>query len=413
MDDIEPSDAVNHYFARGAELLDLDDEMCEVLTSSYRELSVEVPLRRDDGGLTVARGYRIQHNGARGPYKGGIRYHQDADLHEIRALASLMTWKTALLDLPFGGAKGGVQIDPTQLSDAERERLTRRFTRAVKHIIGPHRDIPAPDMNTDARVMAWMMDEWSLRHGHTPAIVTGKPVALGGAPGREQATGRGVAYVLDAFAEDAGFELEGLRVAVQGFGNVGSWLVDELGHLGASVIAVSDVDGGRHDPDGLDVAGLLEAVRGGASLHTAGTGAEITNEELLALECDVLVPAALGNVITADNAPNVAAGVVLEAANHPVTPAADDVLHDAGVAVVPDILVNAGGVTGSYFEWTQNIQRFTWSEERFCRELRERIVAAYREVHHRAAGPGAPLRQAAYAIGIERVAEASHLRGYV
>jgi glutamate dehydrogenase (NAD(P)+) len=411
--ELAPFEAVTHYFRQAAELIDLAPEACAVLTSSYRELSVQVPLRRDDGELVVARAYRIHHNAARGPYKGGVRYHPDANLNEVRALAALMSWKTALLDLPFGGAKGGIEIDPEGLSSAELERLTRRFTSAIMHLIGPYRDIPAPDMNTNAQVMAWMMDEYSARHGYTPAIVTGKPVALGGAQGREQATGRGCAYVLAAFADDVGLELDGLRVAIQGFGNVGTWLAEELNVLGATVIALSDVHGGRLDPDGLPIRTLHDAARAGGTLHDPGIGKEISNAELLALECDVLVPAALGHVLTRHNAADVGARVILEAANHPVTPAADEILMAKDVAIIPDILASAGGVTGSYFEWTQNIQQFHWSEERFCEELRKRMVAAYREVWHRAAGWDTSMRRAAYAIGIDRVASASRLRGYL
>jgi glutamate dehydrogenase (NAD(P)+) len=411
--ELAPFEAVTRYFDQAAEVLALDDDACAVLTSSYRELSVQVPLRRDDDDLVVARAYRIHHNGARGPYKGGVRYHPDANLNEVRALAALMSWKTALLDLPFGGAKGGIEIDPDGLSMSELERLTRRFTAAIMHLVGPYRDIPAPDMNTNAQVMAWMMDEYSARHGYTPAIVTGKPLALGGAPGREQATGRGCAYVLAAYADDVGLEMEGLRVALQGFGNVGTWLAEELHRLGVRVVAVSDVLGGRHNPDGLPVRVLHDAVLAGGTLHDPGVGKEITNADLLALECDVLIPAALGHVITKHNASDVAAKVVLEAANHPVTPAADEKLMANDVAVIPDILASAGGVTGSYFEWTQNIQQFHWSEERFCDELRQRMVGAYREVWHRAAGWGVSMRRAAYAIGIDRVATASRLRGYL
>ncbi|MCC5953880.1 MAG: glutamate dehydrogenase [Acidimicrobiia bacterium] len=387
--------------------------MRAILTTSYRELSVQVPLRRDDGSLTVAKAYRIHHNGARGPYKGGIRYHERANLDEVRALASLMSWKTALMDLPFGGAKGGIQIDPTGLSAGELERLTRRFTSAILHLIGPFRDIPAPDLNTNAQVMAWLMDEYSAGHGYTPAIVTGKPLALGGAPGREQATGRGCAYVMRAYAEDKGIELDGLRVSIQGFGNVGRWLADELDRLGANVVAVSDVDGGLHDPDGLSVRHLHQAVENGASIHDSGQGTWLPNDELLTLECDMLVPAAIGHVIHVGNAADIAADTIIEAANHPVTPGADAILAERQVTVVPDILANAGGVTGSYFEWTQNIQQFQWSEEKFCDELRRRMEEAYQGVRRRATALDVPLRKAAYAIGIERVAEASRVRGYI
>jgi len=372
-----------------------------------------VPVRLDDGDLIVVRGYRVQHNGARGPYKGGIRYHPTADLNEVRALASLMTWKTALLDLPFGGAKGGVEVDPSGMSAAELQRLTRRFTNGIQHILGVYRDIPAPDVNTNAQTMAWMMDAYSAGHGYSPAIVTGKPLDLGGAPGREAATGRGCVYVLDAHCAHVGRRLSDLTVAIQGFGNVGSWMARELFERGATIVAVSDVNGAVVDPAGIDVPGMVALVGSGRSVIEAARGDVITNHELLELDCDVLAPAALGEVITEDNADRVTASIVLEAANYPVTPGGDKILRDHDVVVIPDILANAGGVTGSYFEWTQNIQQFTWKEERFVAELLERMQEAYRFTQAFADEREVTLRQAAYAIGIKRVADAARLRGYI
>ncbi len=406
-------DAVNSYFTDAARIIDLDEELYPVLTSAYRELAVQVPVRLDDGDLLVVRGYRVQHNGARGPYKGGIRYHPEASLDEVRALASLMTWKTALVNVPFGGAKGGIEVDPTGLSASELERMTRRFTMAISHVLGVYRDIPAPDMNTNAQVMAWMMDAFSSKAGYTPACVTGKPLDLGGAPGREAATGRGCVFVLSAWAEHHDRSLEGMRVAVQGFGNVGSWFAHEMASRGAKVVAASDLQGGVHDPDGLDVDALRDLARAGQPLREIEGGEELTNDELLACDCDVLVPAALGEVITEDNAGSVRAKVVLEAANQPVTPEADKLMADGGVAVIPDILANAGGVVGSYFEWTQNIQQFTWKESRFNDELEDVMTAAYTATRETADRYGCSLRQAAYAIGIDRVANAARLRGYV
>ena len=408
-------EAVNRYVAEAARLVDLDDEMYSVLTSTYREISVQIPVRLDNGDVIVARGYRVQHNGARGPYKGGVRYHPTTDLEEVRALASLMTWKTALVDVPFGGAKGGIEIDPMPLSPAELQRMTRRFANGIHHVIGPYRDIPAPDMNTNAQTMAWMMDAYSAHHGYTPASVTGKPVDLGGAPGREAATGRGVVDVLEAHAERRALVFGGLRLAIQGFGNVGSWVARDAATRGCTVVAVSDVHGGvRHD-GGLDVAALTEVVAAGGGVRdTPQPGVDlIDNHELLTGPCDVLVPAALGQVIGSDNATDVQASVVLEAANYPVTPDGDKVLGDRGVTVVPDVLANAGGVTGSYFEWSQNIQQFRWKEERFNAELRDRMRLAYEATADTAAELGCTLRQAAFAIGIRRVAHASRLRGYV
>ena len=406
-------EAVNQYFAEAARIIDLDDELYAVLTTPYREITVQVPVRLDDGELIVVRGYRVQHNGARGPYKGGIRYHPTADLDEVRALASLMTWKTALLDVPFGGAKGGVEVDPTGMSDGELQRMTRRFTTGIQHILGVYRDIPAPDVNTNAKVMAWMMDAFSATHGYSPAIVTGKPLDLSGAPGREAATGRGCTYVLDAYCAHHGRELTAQRVVIQGFGNVGSWMARELHERGAKVIAVSDVHGAKVSTAGLDVAGLVAHVGSGGSVVTAKDGDTIANEELLELDCDVLVPAALGEVITEDNASRIRAKTIVEAANYPVTPGADKVLQNQGVDIIPDILANAGGVTGSYFEWSQNIQQFTWKEERFNAELLDKMQGAYRFTQAFADEHDVTLRRAAYAIGITRVATAVRLRGYV
>jgi glutamate dehydrogenase (NAD(P)+) len=407
--ELRAHEAVNQYFSEAAQILDLDAELYAVLTTPYREIAVQVPVRLDDGDLIVVRGYRVQHNGARGPYKGGIRYHPSADLNEVRALASLMTWKTALLDVPFGG----IEVDPTGMSEGELQRMTRRFTNGIQHVLGVYRDIPAPDVNTNARVMAWMMDAFSATHGYSPAIVTGKPLDLGGAPGREAATGRGCVYVLDAYCERHGIDLTQQRVAIQGFGNVGSWVARELHEKGAKVIGVSDVHGAVVDPDGIDVPGMVALVGEGRSVTESSKGDVITNEELLELDCDVLVPAALGEVITEANAERVRARLVVEAANYPVTPNADKILRNQGVIVMPDILVNAGGVTGSYFEWTQNIQQFTWKEERFNTELRDRMRGAYKFTQAFADDHQVPLRQAAYAIGIRRVAAAVRLRGYV
>ncbi|MEY2588134.1 MAG: glutamate dehydrogenase [Acidimicrobiaceae bacterium] len=405
--------AVNVYFEEAARLIDLDEEMYSILTSTYREISVQIPVRLDNGDLIVARGYRVQHNGARGPYKGGIRYHPSADLEEVRALASLMTWKTALLDVPFGGAKGGIEIDPTGMSPGELQRMTRRFTNGIAHVIGVYRDIPAPDMNTNAQTMAWMMDAFSASHGYSPAIVTGKPLDLGGQPGREQATGRGVIYTLEAYAKTKGFVMRDLRIAIQGFGNVGSWAAAEAADRGARIVAVSDRFGGIHDPGGLDVSALVQLSKAGGSV-TDFPGAEaMSNEELLVCACDVLIPAALGEVIDTDNADAIQARAVIEAANYPVTPGADKILHDRGIDVVPDILANAGGVTGSYFEWTRNIQQMPWTEEKFNEVLAAYMHRAYVAVDAFTTERGCTMRQAAFAIGIQRVALASRMRGYI
>ena len=411
--DLTPFEAVSLFFDRAADHIGLADEMRDVLRTSYRELRVQVPVRKDDGSLEVFTGYRVQHNAARGPYKGGIRYHPDADLDEVRALAALMTWKTAVVGIPFGGAKGGVQCDPTQMSDGEKQRLTRRFTQMISYVLGTNRDIPAPDMGTDAATMAWMMDAYSSRYGYTPGIVTGKPVELGGSLGREAATGRGVVYAIEDAARDLGIELEGATVAVQGFGNVGSWFARLVLELGCRVVAVSDVKGGIHRAGGLDVDAVAEHVRESGSVVGAADTESISNEELIELDVDVLVPAALDRVITERNADRVRARLIAEAANHPVSPAGDEILEANGKTVIPDILANAGGVTVSYFEWVQNIQQFRWEEEHVNTELKKTMSRAWEAVYARSQADGIPLRLAAFAIAVEKVDRADRLRGYV
>jgi len=406
---------VNRYVDEAADLIRLPDELYPILQTSYREIDVQIPVRLDSGELVVCRGYRVQHNGARGPYKGGVRFHPQVDLDEVRALASLMTWKTALMDIPFGGAKGGVTVDPTGMSDRELEALTRRFTNAISHVIGVNRDIPAPDVNTNAQTMTWMMDAYSARYGYSPAIVTGKPLDLGGAPGREAATGRGVVYVLDAACRHWGIDLRSQRVALQGFGNVGSWAVRELHLRGVSVVAVSDVSGGIHHPGGLDVDALLDLAGARRPLTEAGaaTGEQVTNAELLEVDCDVLIPAALGEVLTDTNADRIKAQIIVEAANNPTTPEADKILIDRGIKVIPDVLANAGGVTGSYFEWAQNIQQFRWKEDRFNQELSDAMLRAFEATVAFAEQNQCTMRKAAFAIGMQRVARAAKLRGYI
>ncbi len=411
--EMSPFEAVSFFFDQAAAHIDLAQEMREVLRSSYRELSVQVPIRMDDGRLQVFTGYRVQHNGARGPYKGGIRYHPDADLDEVRALAALMTWKTAVVDIPYGGAKGGVRCDPGAMSLGEKERLTRRFTGMISYVLGVNRDVPAPDMNTDAQTMAWMMDAYSSRYGYTPAIVTGKPVELGGSLGRDAATGRGVVYCLREAANDLGIGLQGATVAIQGFGNVGSWTARIIGELGCKVVAVSDVRGGVRRDEGLDVQAVYDHVRDTRSVVDAPGTESISNEDLLELDVDVLVPAALDRVINGSNVGRVRARVIVEAANHPVTPAADAVLQDRGVTIIPDILANAGGVTVSYFEWVQNIQQFRWDEDHVNEELAKTMSRAWKNVHARTTVDGISLRLAAFAIAVEKVERAARLRGYV
>ena len=411
--EMSPFEAVNYFFDLAADHIDLDDEMREILRTTYRELRVQVPVRMDDGRLVVFTGYRVQHNGARGPYKGGVRYHPDADLDEVRALASLMTWKTAVVDIPYGGAKGGVQCEPGILSQKELERLTRRFTSTISYVLGVNRDIPAPDVNTNAQTMAWMMDAYSSRYGYTPAIVTGKPVELGGSYGRDAATGRGVVYSLREAARDLGVDLQGATVAIQGFGNVGSWTARLIGEIGCKVVSVSDVRGGIYRGDGLDVQALFDHVQESGTVVDFPGVDGITNEELLTLGVDVLIPAALSRVINEENAGTVRAGTIVEAANHPVTPAADVILAERGVNVIPDILANAGGVTVSYFEWVQNIQQFRWEEQQVNEQLAKTMARAWQEIYARATVDGVDLRLAAFAIAVEKVSRAARLRGYV
>lgn len=413
MQEMTPYQAVTSFFHRAADLIQLNDSTRAVLVGNYRELSVQVVLQRDDGRRDVLNGYRIQHNGARGPYKGGIRFHPDVDADEVRSLAALMTWKTAIVDVPFGGAKGGVQVDPKSLSVSELERMTRVYTNQISHFLGSHRDIPAPDVNTNAQVMAWIMDEYGKRHGYTPEIVTGKPIALGGSYGREAATGRGSVIVMHEAAEHLGLAPDECRVAIEGFGNVGSWAGRVAQEKGYRVVAVSDSAGAVLNEDGLDITKLVaHHTEAGTVAGFAGAEA-ITNEELLTLPVEVLLPAALGHTITRSNADRLKCRMVVEGANSPVTPAADDILNDRGILVVPDILANAGGVIVSYFEWTQNIQQFRWEEADVNQRLTRKLVEAFDRVSTFARLQNVSLREAAFAIAVQRVAETAHLRGYV
>ena len=410
---VSPDDAVVQTMEASAARLGVPGDTVKLLRSSWRELEVQVPVRMDDGTLQIFPGYRIQHNGARGPYKGGIRYHPDANRSEVRALAMLMTYKCALLDLPFGGAKGGVQCDPNRMSERELNALTRSYVRHIGMMLGPNRDIPAPDMGTNAQTMAWMMDGYGERYGHTPEIVTGKPVELGGSYGRTQATGRGVVTVMREYATSEGAAPEDVRVAVQGYGNVGSWTSRIASELGFKIVAVSDVKGGIHNKDGLDIEALDHHFQIAGSVCGFEGADPITNEDVLELDCDYLVPAAVGEVITGENAPRILARAMFEAANHPVTLDGDAILFDRGIAVLPDILVNAGGVTVSYFEWTQNIQQFRWTMERVNQELEIRMRTAFREMQARASRDGTRHREAAFDVAVERVAHVISLRGFV
>jgi len=409
-----PFEAVNYQFDLAADLLELSDAMRVALKTPYREVMIEIPLICDSGDLRTFRGYRVQHNLARGPMKGGLRYHPDVDLDEARALASLMTWKTAVVDLPYGGAKGGIDCDPRSpsLSQRDLENITRTFVERLQVFIGPNQDIPAPDLNTNAQVMAWIVDEYSKFHGFTPGVVTGKPIALGGSEGRESATGRGVALISSLAARDHGVKLEGARVAIQGFGNVGSWSARFLAEMGARVVAVSDVEGAVHSGSGLDLAAVSDAVATSGSVVGTDGVERISNADLLALDVDVLVPAALGHVIHGGNARDVRARLIVEGANAPVTPVADEILAERSIPVVPDILANAGGVTVSYFEWVQNLQQFRWSADRVDQELTATLERAYRTVREVSEAKRVSMRTAAFILAIRRVATATELRGF-
>lgn len=394
--------------------LGIRDDMRDVIIEPWRELSAALPVRMDDGTVKVFHGYRSQHNATRGPFKGGIRFHPDADIYHTRALAMLMTFKSALVDIPFGGAKGGVQVDPRKLSERELISLTRRYTRSINHVLGVSRDIPAPDLGTSAQTMAWIMDEYSAIHGYTPGIVTGKPVELGGSEGRSESPGRGAAIVGRLAAVDhPSVDSNSHTVIVQGYGQVGSSAARKFHEDGARVVAVSDVSGGIYNANGLDIPALDSSLRGGSSVVDFGGGERVPNSELLELDADVLVPAAIEGVITTENADRIKAKLIVEGANQPTTTGADAIFAERGVIVVPDILANAGGVVVSYFEWAQNIQRFKWTLERVNAELESIMMNAYRATQQHAESRGLTLRSAAYDIAIERLNKAIELRGFL
>jgi glutamate dehydrogenase (NAD(P)+) len=400
-------------FLKAAQVMELDDNIRQRLLFPERTLLVSFPFRRDhrDEVETVF-GYRVQHVLAMGPTKGGIRYHPEVNLGEVSALAMWMSWKCGLMNLPFGGAKGGVRVDPSALSRSELQRLTRRYTSEILPIIGPDRDIPAPDMGTDEQVMAWLMDTYSQQQGHAvPTVVTGKPVVLGGSLGRREATGRGLVYLVEEAARTVGLELDGATAVVQGFGNVGSHAARFLAEDGVKVVAVSDVSGGIHNDRGLDLAAVEAHVREHRLLEGFPDADPVTNQELLEIPCDVLAPCALQNQITAGNAPAIRCRILAEGANGPTTLEADDILTEKGVFILPDILANAGGVTVSYFEWVQGTQNYMWTLEQINERLREAVAAAFGRVHARAEEEGVDMRTAALMEGVARVSQAKLSRG--
>jgi glutamate dehydrogenase (NAD(P)+) len=409
---MRPFEAVKKYFERAADELQLDESLRALLIGARREVQVQLSVEMDNGELRSFIGYRVQHNRARGPMKGGLRYHHDVDLDEVRSLASLMTWKSAVVNLPFGGAKGGIAVDSLKLSVSELERITRRFVDEIHDIIGPDTDIPAPDMGTDYRVMAWIMDQYNKYHGFNPGIVTGKPVEYYGIPGREEATGRGVGLLTLKLLGRLRRKASGTRIAIQGFGNVGTHTAKFLDDAECKIVAISDSTGGCHRAEGIDVAGALRFVNEhNGLLRGYCEGDRITNAELLELDVDVLIPAAIGGVITAENAARIKAPLVVEGANAPVHPDADDVLEKAGTTVLPDILANAGGVTVSYFEWAQNRQYYRWNLDRVRQELEKTLTTAFEEVWGMAKDRSVTLRTAAFMLGVDRVARATKLAG--
>jgi glutamate dehydrogenase (NAD(P)+) len=407
-----PYENALHQLEIAARHLELDPGMHEILKYPQREITVHFPVKLDNGTTRIFTGYRVQHNLARGPSKGGIRYSPKTDLDEVRALAMWMTWKCAIVNIPFGGAKGGVLCDPKVMSPGELERLTRRYTTEISILIGPETDIPAPDVNTNPQVMAWIMDTYSMHRGSTvPAVVTGKPVSIGGSEGRVEATGRGIVIIAAEAAQQVGLNLAGATVAVQGFGNVGSVAARTFHERGAKVIAVSDAIGGLWNPNGLDIPALLECAHRDGTLTTHTGGEPISNAELLEIPCDILVPAATENQITIANAHRIQARIVIEGANGPTTPAADRILYDRDIFLVPDVLANAGGVVVSYFEWVQDLQSFFWEEAEVNKRMEQMMVRAYKSVADIAQRKELDMRTAAYMIGVKRVADASMTRG--
>ncbi|HEY7133015.1 MAG TPA: Glu/Leu/Phe/Val dehydrogenase [Candidatus Limnocylindrales bacterium] len=409
---INPWQVAQQQFDLAAERLNLDPGLRRVLREPRRELTVHFPVKMDDGSVQVFTGYRIQHNLGRGPAKGGIRYHQDVSLDEVKALAMWMTWKCAVVGIPYGGGKGGVIVDPKKLSQKELEALSRRFFTEIEVLVGPERDIPAPDVNTNAQVMAWFMDTYSMHAGHTvPGVVTGKPISLGGSEGRNEATARGTVFCIIEAARHLGIELPKARVAIQGFGNAGSIAAQLISDEGSTVVAVSDSTGGIHNPAGLDVKRVLAWKKEHGTVQGFPGTTDVTNAEVLEVDCDILIPAALENQITERNAGNIKARLIAEAANGPTTPDADRILFRNSKFMIPDILCNAGGVTVSYFEWVQDLNRDHWSERVVNDKLREIMVKAFQETLAIARREQCDMRTAAYLLAVQRVADATAMRG--
>ncbi|MFO1020141.1 MAG: Glu/Leu/Phe/Val dehydrogenase dimerization domain-containing protein [Planctomycetales bacterium] len=410
---LSSTEVASRYFHQAADLMDLGKNTRTLLLTPEREVKVELAMEMDNGEIATFIGYRIQHDSSRGPFKGGLRYHPEVDADEVQALATLMTWKTALVNIPYGGAKGGISVNTKDLSNGELERLTRKFVDQIHDIMGPDKDIPAPDMGTNAQVMAWIMNQYSKYNSWTPACVTGKPLELHGSEGREEATGRGVSAITQQTLKKLKRPVKGATVAIQGFGNVGTFAARFLHEAGAKIVGISDAFGGVWNKNGLDIPGLLEYVaqNAGGGVKGFSGGEVISNAELLAADVDILIPAALGGVLTAENAPDIRAKVIVEAANNPTRPEADEIFAQREILVVPDILANAGGVTVSYFEWVQNLQHFQWDLPRVRTELDNILTNSFEKVWEAAQQKKVSLRLAAYMIGIGRVGRATVLGG--
>ena len=401
----------NYYFNRASQILDLSKDVATQLKTPHREVKAECTVRMDDGSIGTFVGYRVQHDNSRGPFKGGLRYHYQVDAQEVTALAQLMTWKTSVVGVPFGGAKGGIACDTSKLSQAELQRLTRRFVDGIHDVIGDSSDIPAPDMYTSSQTMAWIFDQYTHYHGYAPGVVTGKPIELGGSLGRDAATGRGCLFACQNLLAATNDTLKGKKVVVQGFGNVGSWAARLFGEAGAIIVGISDISGGYVNPKGIDVAAAIDHVKKHRTLEGFTGGDKIDGVAVLTAPCDILLPAALGGVLTKDVAKEVKATIIVEGANAPTTPEADEIFEKKGTLVVPDIYANAGGVTVSYFEWAQNMQHFYWDEGRVNDELKRVMKNAFDALWGIAKSKNVPMRMAAYVVGVGRVNQATGLRG--
>lgn len=401
----------NYYFDNAARILELSDDVALQLKTPHRQIKVECNIKMDDGSIGTFVGFRIQHDNSRGPFKGGLRYHHHVDDQEVGALAQLMTWKTAVVGVPYGGGKGGIAVDTRKLSIGEKQLLTRKFIDGIYEVIGPTTDIPAPDMYTGPQEMAWIFDQYTKYRGYAPGVVTGKPIELGGSLGRNSATGRGCLYACENLLEALGESMAGKRVVIQGFGNVGSWAARLFEEQGAVITGIADISGGYVNEEGIDIDSAISYTKENPTLEGFPGGDRVDGTAILVHDCDILIPAALGGVLTKEIAKDVAAKIIVEGANAPTTPQGDEVLQDKGVHVIPDIYANAGGVTVSYFEWAQNMQHFYWEEIRVNDELRRIMKKAFKELHGQAKSRNIPMRMAAYVVGVGRVNKATALRG--